>query len=313
MILFVVITCNFNGCHSSGKLDYQILFCYWLHISVSNTIKTVRLGRYLPLTHWGRVTHICVGNLTIIWSDNGLSPGRRQAIIWTNAGLLLIGILVTNFSDILIGIKTFSYMKMHLKMSSAKWRPFCLGLNVLRLSPPDTPKHVIMEYSANYTQRVRALLWFFVIFETYIPWHGASIRMVLLFWCKRSNHEKYESISPINQLNLIIKTQQSITQRNSLCIKYVIIFEVESMGTWLLKSPGPAFVPEWQYIKELNWTISLSKIPTECALLGLTKSIWNIMVNDNLVHRIPNCIFNWVHVYIIKWTRTNAMPHKTQN
>ena len=33
------------------------------------------------LTHWGRATHICVGNLTIIVSDNGLSPGRRQAII----------------------------------------------------------------------------------------------------------------------------------------------------------------------------------------------------------------------------------------
>ena len=33
------------------------------------------------LTHWGWVTHICVGKLTIIGSDNGLSPGRRQAII----------------------------------------------------------------------------------------------------------------------------------------------------------------------------------------------------------------------------------------
>ena len=44
-----------------------------------------------PLTHWGRVTHICVNILTIIGSDNGLSPGRRQAIIWTNAGILLIG------------------------------------------------------------------------------------------------------------------------------------------------------------------------------------------------------------------------------
>ena len=42
------------------------------------------------LTHWGRVTHICVSKLTIIGSDNGLSPGRRQAIIWTNAGILLI-------------------------------------------------------------------------------------------------------------------------------------------------------------------------------------------------------------------------------
>ena len=33
------------------------------------------------LTHWGRATHICVGKLTIIGSNNGLSPGRRQAII----------------------------------------------------------------------------------------------------------------------------------------------------------------------------------------------------------------------------------------
>ena len=28
--------------------------------------------------------------LTIIRSDNGLSPSRHQAIIWTNAGILLI-------------------------------------------------------------------------------------------------------------------------------------------------------------------------------------------------------------------------------
>ena len=84
-----------------------------------------------PLTHWSWVTHICVGKLTNIGSDNGLPPGRRQAIIWTNAGILLIGPLGTNFSGILIVINTFSFMKMHLKMASAKWRPFCLGLNVL--------------------------------------------------------------------------------------------------------------------------------------------------------------------------------------
>ena len=69
-------------------------------------------------------THICVGKLTIIGSDNGLSPGRRQAIIWTIVGILLIGPLGTNFSEILIGIQNFSFKKMHLKMSSAKWRPF---------------------------------------------------------------------------------------------------------------------------------------------------------------------------------------------
>ena len=76
------------------------------------------------LTHWGRVTHICVSKLTTTGSDNGLSPGRRQAIIWTNGGMLLIGPLGTNFSEILSEIHTLSFKKMHLKMSSAKWRPF---------------------------------------------------------------------------------------------------------------------------------------------------------------------------------------------
>ena len=69
------------------------------------------------LTHWGRVTQICVRKVTIIGSDNGLSPGRRQAIIWTNAGISVIGTLGTNFSQICIEIHTFSLKKM----SSGKW------------------------------------------------------------------------------------------------------------------------------------------------------------------------------------------------
>ena len=77
------------------------------------------------------MTHICVGNLTFIGSDNGLSPDRRHAIIWTNAVILLIGPLGTKFSEILIEILTYSFKKMRLNVSSAKWRPFCLGLNVL--------------------------------------------------------------------------------------------------------------------------------------------------------------------------------------
>ena len=81
------------------------------------------------------MTHIYVSRLTITGSDNGLSPGRRQAIIWTNAEILLIGPLGTNFSEILIEIHTFSFKKMHFNMSPGKWRPFCLGLNVLRSSP----------------------------------------------------------------------------------------------------------------------------------------------------------------------------------
>ena len=83
------------------------------------------------LTHWGRVTHICISKLTIIGSDDGLSPGRRQAIIRTNAGILSIEPLRTNFSEFSIKIQTFSFKEMHLKMLSGKWQPFCLGLNVL--------------------------------------------------------------------------------------------------------------------------------------------------------------------------------------
>ena len=79
------------------------------------------------------MTHKCVGNLPIIGSDNGLSPGRPQAITWTNIGILLIGPLGTNFSEMLIEIDVFSFKKMHLKVSSAKRRPFCLGLNVLMI------------------------------------------------------------------------------------------------------------------------------------------------------------------------------------
>ena len=77
------------------------------------------------------MTHICVGNLTIIASDNGLSPGRCQAIIWTNDVILLIRPLGTHSSEILIEFLTFRLKKMRLNVSSAKWRPFCLNLNVL--------------------------------------------------------------------------------------------------------------------------------------------------------------------------------------
>ena len=74
----------------------------------------------LFLTHWGWVTHICANKLTSIGSNNGLSPGRRQAIIWTKTGILLIRTLGTIFSEILIKIHIFPFMKMHLKMLSGK-------------------------------------------------------------------------------------------------------------------------------------------------------------------------------------------------
>ena len=82
--------------------------------------------------HW--MAHIYVSKLTTIGSNNGLSPGRCQAIIWTNAGILLIGPSETNFRGILIEIHTFLFKKIHFKMSSGKYRPFCLGLNMFNVA-----------------------------------------------------------------------------------------------------------------------------------------------------------------------------------
>ena len=56
----------------------------------------------INLTFWGRVTNQCVSKLTSIGSGSGsgMSPGRRQAIIWNNVEILIIGPLGTNFSEI---------------------------------------------------------------------------------------------------------------------------------------------------------------------------------------------------------------------
>ena len=56
----------------------------------------------LILIHWGRVMHVCVSKLTI--TD---SFGRHQAIIWTNAVILLIRPIVRNFNEIPIDIHKF--------------------------------------------------------------------------------------------------------------------------------------------------------------------------------------------------------------
>ena len=103
-------------CHVFNHHWFRLWLVFWWHQAIIWTLS--------DLTHWDRVTHICVSDLTDISSDNGLSPGRCQAIIWTNAGLLLIRTLGTNFSEILSEINTFSFKKMCLKISSAKWRPF---------------------------------------------------------------------------------------------------------------------------------------------------------------------------------------------
>ena len=128
------------------------------------------------------MTHICVGKLSIIGSDNGLSPRRRQAIIRTNAGILLIGPLGTNFSKILIEIQIFSIKEMQLKMSSAKWCPFCLGLNEL--------KWAFVEVISLLPKKNKTLTWADVMAKV------TNAHMPHKIWVDIDKHEKFNSFRP---------------------------------------------------------------------------------------------------------------------
>ena len=89
--------------------------CYCIHNVLTNEqIKIHSHGTNMLLTHGGRVTHICVSKQAIFGSDNGMSSGRRQVVILTSAGILLIVPLGTN-SEISIEILTFSFNQMRLR------------------------------------------------------------------------------------------------------------------------------------------------------------------------------------------------------
>ena len=98
----------------------------WLARTYSKSLKAKEARKML--THWGRVTHTCVSRLTITGSDNSLSPDRRQAIILTSAGILLIGPVGTNFIEISIWnsnifIKKNAFENVVCEMASILSRP----------------------------------------------------------------------------------------------------------------------------------------------------------------------------------------------
>ena len=119
-----------------GKNNHQgsQLFSYLLWMITWLCILRTPINSLRPSDAYMRQKLIMIG------SDNGLSPGRCRAIIWISAGILLTGPLRTNLIDILIKTDAFSFKKIRLQMSSWKWRPFSLSLNVLkRLSIPTCP------------------------------------------------------------------------------------------------------------------------------------------------------------------------------
>ena len=180
-------------------------FHHWLHLKLSfwqlPMLPVMKISS--KLTHWGRVTHICVSRLTIIGSDNGLSPDRRQAIIWTNVGLLLIGPLGTNFSEIVIEILTFSFKKMRLKVSSAKRRPFCLGRNVLRHF-----RFSVLSVCNEYTE------------DLWRPYYGLQCTNLLQTW----NHAdfqllwKYDAYCVLNLTCILLFNQANCVLVSFICI-----------------------------------------------------------------------------------------------
>ena len=87
--------------------------------------------RIHAFSHWGRVTHICVNKLTIIGLNNGLSPGRHQAIIWTNAGALLIGPIGTDYNENFINSNFIHFHSRNsILVCLTNGVHFFLGLNV---------------------------------------------------------------------------------------------------------------------------------------------------------------------------------------
>ena len=120
---------NQNTTISFQEIAFEMLFAKWypfcsdFNIFTHGCMKMCCLIMYWVIKHWAINISIC-----------------KTYSISTNAGILLIRpLLGTNFSEISIAIHTFSFTKMHFKMSSGKCRPFCLGLNVLRVKTTPVP------------------------------------------------------------------------------------------------------------------------------------------------------------------------------
>ena len=121
-----------------GLLTYKkieipggVIRCWSVSCLTMSWCWSTRPSSSTMLSHWGRDTHICVSKLTIIVSDNGLSPGRRQAINWNN-DILLIRPSATKFNEILIEIHTF-FIQEHpvhngiWKMAAILSMPLCVN------------------------------------------------------------------------------------------------------------------------------------------------------------------------------------------
>ena len=211
------------------------------------------------LTHWGRVTHICVSELTIIGSDNGLSPGRRQANIWNNAGLLTIEPLGPDFSEISIESQKFLFKKIHLNMSSAKWRPFCLGLNVLKNKRwtwhqgSGTPC-MLIRYHLNYQETDTAQI--FATISQHITLYYCFFFISLVLWNKRIDIHALRK-NAINFAQGCITVEHLIRWCGPGCIRCQDI-SCHGMDIVWINEPLPRTTNSFNYtISEIIWNMNM--------------------------------------------------------
>ena len=109
------------------NIYWGILHLHWNLGTLQCSVGPLERCEFPTYVHLPQCRIYASVNWVSIGSNNGVWPGRRQAIIWTSAAILSIRPQGTYFNEILFEIQMFSFKKMRLNMSSAKWRPFCPG------------------------------------------------------------------------------------------------------------------------------------------------------------------------------------------
>ena len=149
---------NENDCTVIYVYTYKCMRIHWytyimnmcLFMSIRIDICTcsyvdmvsIKMVTWSYLTHWGQVTHICISELAITSPD-----------IWTNGRILLIGPLGTTSMKFKSKFVQLSFKKMSLKMSSAKLRAFCLGLNCVNWLPVIDHRHATTSLTSTHWPR----------------------------------------------------------------------------------------------------------------------------------------------------------------
>ena len=114
---------NISPCFGIIYESPKDITCISMNIGRRSQLRSMdgKLALVVCLTHSGFVTHLSINDLH--WFRQWLGTWH-QAITWTSYDLW------TNFCEIWTKIQNLSIKKIHLKISSAKWRPFCSCLSV---------------------------------------------------------------------------------------------------------------------------------------------------------------------------------------